>query len=170
MQQPIRLLMCSKLSKPINIPPSRDGLAHMGLCFAELVPKTCREAAIRNYDFANKYHHVTVLVLVHQDKGQHQRHAPRQTGVLETSVTRAHLCSQTYFGLPSQGSELSWKTGHNWTSFKYPFSFPEQQESWMRFSVPHKQLLWGLKIKQEKPPNQYLKVTVIGGDQTLLLS
>lgn len=44
---PIRLLMCSKLSKHINVPSSRDGVAHMVLYVAELVPKTCREAAIR---------------------------------------------------------------------------------------------------------------------------
>jgi len=54
MQQPIKLLMCSKLNEHINSPSSRDGVAHTALCFAELVPKTCREAAIRKSPFCQQ--------------------------------------------------------------------------------------------------------------------
>lgn len=123
MQQPIMLLMCSKLSKHVNIPSSRDGVAHMVLCFAELVPKTCREAAIRKLGFANKYHSVTMLILINQDKRQRQRHAPRHQGVSETLVTCAPWLSHTYFGLTNQGSELSWKTGPNWMFFQISLYF-----------------------------------------------
>lgn len=55
--------MRSKLSKHIDAPSNRDGVAHVIPCFADPVPQVCRRAAMRKLCFANKYHAVTALIL-----------------------------------------------------------------------------------------------------------
>lgn len=62
---------------------------------------------MRSYHFANKYHNVTTLIPINQEKRLCQRHAQRQSGVLETLVTCALWLSHPHFGLPNQGSDLS---------------------------------------------------------------
>lgn len=100
MHQPIRLLVCSKLGKHIDVPSNRDGVAHVILCFADLVPAVCREAAMRKLCFANKYRAVTTLILPRQR--QSWRHAPRHSHVSETSLVCAPWLSHMYFGLPNR--------------------------------------------------------------------
>lgn len=146
MQQPTKLLMCSKFSKHINVPSSRDGDAQMVLCFTELMPKACRGCHEKS-SFCQ--HNVTTLTPINQEKRQRQRRAQRHSGVLDTLVTCALWPCHPHFGFPNQGSELSWKTGSNWMFFKYAFIFTEQHESQSRFSVSHKHLLRRLQIKHE---------------------
>lgn len=103
MHQPIRLLVCSKLGKHIDVPSNRDGVAHVILCFADLVPAVCREAAMRKLCFANKYRAVTTLILT-ETKATSETRSKTQSRLRDITCL-CTLASSYVFWTPKQGFE-----------------------------------------------------------------